>query len=124
MKIVAYLEPQHSSHCAVLDPTPSRCDCGARPVPLVTEQEARTLLNKNHTNYLEDFAKFKAKISELEKRLAAQPSHAQGEAFQQGRAAGIEEAAKLWDSIDGKGKESHISRAIRALAAKNGEGKS
>jgi hypothetical protein len=41
MKIVSYLPARHAVSCAVFDPTPGRCDCGANPTPLVTLAEAQ-----------------------------------------------------------------------------------
>lgn len=36
LKIVDYLPARHRAWCAVYDPCPDRCDCGAPRIPLVT----------------------------------------------------------------------------------------
>ena len=41
LKVVAYLPAKHPAYCAVHDPSPGHCDCGARPVPLVTLENAQ-----------------------------------------------------------------------------------
>jgi len=40
MKIVAFLSAHHKASCAMNDPSPSRCDCHAKKIPLVTLDDA------------------------------------------------------------------------------------
>ena len=44
MKVAAYLPAVHQVRCAVNDPTPDRCDCGAQRTPLVTLADAEAAL--------------------------------------------------------------------------------
>ena len=41
LPIVGYLPARHDTSCAVFDPVPDHCDCGALPVPLVRLSDAR-----------------------------------------------------------------------------------
>lgn len=42
LKIVAYMSAKHKTSCAVYDPTPDHCDCGAHnSIPLVTLANAQ-----------------------------------------------------------------------------------
>lgn len=43
LTVVAYLPAQHRASCAVFDPTPDYCDCGAQPTPLVTLANAQAV---------------------------------------------------------------------------------
>lgn len=45
LRVVAYADQRHRVSCAVFDPVPDSCDCGAtETVPLVTKQQAETII--------------------------------------------------------------------------------
>lgn len=41
MNVLATMTVRHSTHCAVHDPSPGACDCGARDIALVSLADAK-----------------------------------------------------------------------------------
>lgn len=48
LDIIAQLAPHHANSCALHDPTPGPCDCGAKAVPLVRYADVQPLTDENY----------------------------------------------------------------------------
>lgn len=47
LRIVGYHDSRHRASCAVYDPVPGACDCGATDIiPLVTKQQAEAVIDR------------------------------------------------------------------------------